>query len=248
MTEQQHPTGESNIREESVTTETEEMAVQTTKIPPHERGSNVAWGAVIAGALLGLTLMAVLNILGLAIGAVTLEAGAGAEGVGIGAGIWWTLSALVGLFFGGWAAGHFSGADIRSEGLLHGIMTWALFVVAGFVAMTTAIGQFVGGAFGFVGQNLAVVLAAIQPTEAVEALMMQDGMDPAVVAEAEAALATAGQQALEAVAIGAGWSFVALLLGVLVCALGGSFGVIEPEERGKKRSKRFVSRLRPQRA
>ncbi len=243
MTNHEHPTGETPTREETTMTQQAEVETMHTV---HRRGrSSVAWGAVIAGTIVALVVMSVLNILGLAVGAAVLDPATGAEGLGIGAGIWWTVTALIGLFAGGWTAGHFSLAKVRSEGLMHGVLTWALFVVVSAIAVTTTVGQVVGGAFGFVGQNLSAAIAAMQPAETLQATLIEQGIDPAAVAEFEAAMAVAGEQALEAIAIGAGWSFVALLLGVLVCAVGGSFAIIEPGERGEKRSKRFVSRLRP---
>ena len=211
---------------------------------PASWASRMSWGAIFAGTVVALVTMAVLNILGIAIGAVALDAAATAEGFGIGAGIWWTVSALIALFIGGWTAGHFSSADIRSDGLMHGVVTWGLFVLASFLAVTTTIGQVIGGAFGVIGQNLSAVLMAMQPAELTEATLAAEGIDAATIAEMEATMAAAGEQALEAMAIGAGWAFVALVLGVLVSALGGSFGVIEPEEAGQERGERFASRFR----
>ena len=243
MTTQEHPSRKTEVYEEGTMTGGTEMRVSETRSRWHL--SRVSWGAIFAGALVALVVMSVLNILGVAIGAAAIDVTAGAEGLGIGVGIWWTVTALIALFIGGWTAGHFSEADVRSDGLMHGVVTWSLFVMASFLAVTTAVGQFLGGAFGFISQNLAVAAAAMQPAELTA---IQEGVDAAAVAEMEAALATVGQQAMDSLAIGAGWAFVALLLGVLVCALGGSFGIIEPGEKGEKRSKRFASRLRPRTA
>ncbi len=248
MANHEHPTGETEIHKQTnVSNPTRKREGESsTHQAPASWASRMSWGAVVAGTLVALTVMAVLNILGFAVGAVALDMGAEA-GFGIGAGIWWTVSALIGLFIGGWTAGHFSAADIRSDGLMHGVVTWSLFVIVSFLAVTTTIGQVLGGAFGVIGQNLTSALVALQPQETLEATLAAQGMSPEAIAEMETTLAAAGDQATEALAIGTGWAFVALLLGVLVCALGGSFGVIEPGERGKERSERFGSRLRPQR-
>ncbi len=254
MTNQEHPSRETEVHKQETTTTartgttTARTGTEGPRTPLPSMLSTVSWGAVFAGALVALVVMSVLNLLGIAIGAAVFDVGMAQEGIGIGAGIWWTLTALIGLFFGGWTAGHFSTAEVRSDGLMHGVVTWSLFVLAGFLAVTTAIGQVLGGAFGFVGQNLSAAIAAMQPAELMEATMIQEGLGAEAIAEAEATMAAAGQQAADALAVGAGWAFVALLLGVLVCALGGSFGTVEPQERGEKRSKRFASRFRPRTA
>lgn len=252
MANHEEPTGETEIHRESTTGEAavhdETVTRGTDDGAPVSWLSRVSWGAIFAGALVALVVMGLINLLGIAVGAVVLGEGAAGEGFGIGAGIWWTVSALIGLFIGGWTAGHFSTADIRSDGLMHGIVTWALFVLVTFLAVTTTVGQVLGGVFGMIGQNLTAALMAIQPQETLEATLLAQGVEPEMIAQMEETMAVAGDQAAEAMAIGAGWAFVALLLGVLVSALGGSFGVVEPGEKDRKRSERFASRLRPKKA
>ncbi len=251
MTNQEHPTGGTETRSETLTTEPGVERGTTTGATGalmYRPRSRVAWGAVFAGALVAFVIMSLLNLLGLAIGAIVMEPGAAAEGIGIGAGVWWTISAIIALFVGGWIAGHFSDSVYRSDGLTHGVVTWSLFTVATFLAVMTTLGQLVAGVFGVIGQNLVAALTAIQPQETLEATLAQEGIDPAVIAEAEAAMAAAGETALDAIAIGAGWAFIALLLGGLACAFGGSFGTIEEEEAEATRRERLQSRLRPRRA
>ena len=250
MANHEQSTGETEIHERQTRTGGGATTREGEAAPkaPASWASRVSWGAVFAGTIVALVVMATLNLLGIAIGAVALEGAAGAEGFGIGAGIWWTVSALIALFVGGWTAGHFSPADIRSDGLMHGVVTWGLFTLATFLAITTTVGQIIGGAFGMIGQNLTAALMAMQPAELTETTLAAQGVDAEMIAEMEATLAAAGEQALEGMAIGAGWAFVAMVLGVLVAGLGGSFGVIEPEEAGKERSERFASRFRTQRA
>ena len=58
--------------------------------------NKVSWGAVLAGVVLSLVLQLILNLLGVGIGAATLDPAGGdnpsASGFSIGAAIWWTLS------------------------------------------------------------------------------------------------------------------------------------------------------------
>ena len=243
MTSHEHPMEERGVRKESETRSGSHTDPHYESVEVQGR-SWLSWGAVIAGALVALVTMVVLNILGIAVGAIAMEAGA-EGGFGVGAAIWWTIATLIALFVGGMTAGYFAGSPNRNQGLMHGLVTWSLFVVATMLTVTTAAGQMLGGIFGVIGQNLTGALMALQPAETVEATLLQAGVEPAQIAEFEATMAAAGEQATEVLAIGAGWAFIALLLGALVAALGGSFATIEPGEREEKRSTRMASRLRP---
>ena len=130
---------------------------------------------------------------------------------------------------------------------MHGVVTWSLFVVATFALVMTTVGQLVGGVFGVIGQNITAALTALQPGEALEATLLEEGIPPETVAEIEATMAAAGEGALDVLAIGSGWAFIALLLGGLACAFGGSYGTVEAGEREATRSERLRSRLRPRR-
>lgn len=247
MTSREHPREESETREEVVTTYDESYRVAETEAV--QGRSRIAWGAIFAGTVVALVVMSLLNILGIAIGAIALESGAEGGGVSIGAGIWWTVSTLIALFAGGWIAGFFTGTPNKNQGLMHGLVTWGLFTIASMLAVMTAVGQLVGGVFGFVGQNVSTALAAIQPQN-LEALAAEAGIEAQQAQEMEPALTAAGEQAMEALAIGAGWAFIALLLGALCAAIGGRMAISKPiDEEGRERTaKRRTRGLRPRRA
>jgi hypothetical protein len=115
----------------------------------------ISWGAVLAGVITALAVQLVLSTLGLAIGASTIDpvqnGSPEASSLGIGAGVWYVISALLSVFAGGWVAGRLAGVPIRTDGMLHGFVTWALTTLLLFYLFTTTLGAIVGGAFSAVG-------------------------------------------------------------------------------------------------
>jgi len=90
--------------------------------------SRVSWGAVIAGAVVALTIGLMLNALGAGIGATTVDATAratpSASSFGIGAALWLLISNLIGLAVGGYVAARLSGTSDNTDGTLHGLAVW----------------------------------------------------------------------------------------------------------------------------
>jgi hypothetical protein len=90
--------------------------------------SRVSWGAVIAGAVVALTIGLMLNALGAGVGATTVDAAArsspSASSFGIGAAIWLLVSNLIGLAVGGYVAARLSGTADNTDGTLHGLAVW----------------------------------------------------------------------------------------------------------------------------
>jgi hypothetical protein len=91
--------------------------------------SRISWGAIFAGTVVAFVVQVLFTLLGLAIGLTIVEPMTGQapwEGVGIGAGIWWVVTALISLFLGGWTAGRLSGMPLRQDAMLHGVVVWGL--------------------------------------------------------------------------------------------------------------------------
>lgn len=105
----------------------------------------VSWGAIIAGALVAVTVGAMLNILGVAIGATAVDAVSrgtpSASSFSIGAGIWLLVSNLVGLAAGGYTAARLSGTSDRTDATLHGLGVWA----TAFLVSAALLGSVVAG-------------------------------------------------------------------------------------------------------
>jgi hypothetical protein len=66
--------------------------------------SRISWGAIFAGTLVAFVAQILFTLLGLATGLTVVEPMTGQapwEGIGIGAGIWWVVTALISLFLDG---------------------------------------------------------------------------------------------------------------------------------------------------
>jgi hypothetical protein len=115
--------------------------------------NRVSWGAVLAGVVLALVVQLILNMIGLGVGASTLDPGQGtdrnpsAEGMSMGAAIWWTVSGIIAALAGGFAAGRLSGQPKESSAGWHGLISWALTTLIIFWLLTSAAGAVVGGAY-----------------------------------------------------------------------------------------------------
>lgn len=97
--------------------------------------SRVSWGGVVGGALVALTSWLLLNALGYAIGlsTATVRSIADLRIVSTGIGVWVGVSAVLSLFIGSYAASKFAGVRFSSDGLWHGLATWAFASIAGFL-------------------------------------------------------------------------------------------------------------------
>lgn len=145
----------------------------------------ISWAAVFAGVVAALAVQLLLSILGIGIGASTIDPLVEQNpmsGVGIGAGIWFVISSLIALFAGGWVAGRLAGMPRTLDSMLHGILTWGLTTLLLFYFLTTTVGALIGGTFRVLGSGLsaaATSVAAAAPTVAGAAKdqLQQSGID-----------------------------------------------------------------------
>src|SRR5436190_2177305 len=89
----------------------------------------ISWGAVFAGLILAIMVSLVLSLLGIGIGAATIDPMSERNpmrGLGIGALIWFAITSLAAYFVGGWVAGRLAGVGRRADATLHGLVTWGL--------------------------------------------------------------------------------------------------------------------------
>jgi len=112
----------------------------------------ISWAAIFAGLIITLVTELVLSVLGIAIGAtainpLTADQGS-AQGIGIGAGIWFLVTSLIALFLGSWVAGRVSGFARGSEGSLHGLVTWGAATLLTVYLLSTAVGSMLSGTAG----------------------------------------------------------------------------------------------------
>ncbi len=120
----------------------------------------VSWGAIFAGAVVAMVVQLTLNLLGLGIGLQTFDPATDADsfrGFGMGQVIWTVISGLIALFAGGWVAGRLAGMPRKTDGTLHGIVTWGLTTLFTFYLLTSGVGRVISGVTGVVGQGLSLV-------------------------------------------------------------------------------------------
>jgi hypothetical protein len=150
--------------------------------------NRISWGAVLAGVVVALVAQLILNMIGIGIGASTLDPVAGAaenpsaRGFSIGAGIWVLVSGIVAALAGGFAAGRLSGKPKESTAGWHGLTTWALTTLVIFYLLTSTIGGLVGGAYrglaNAAGGVASAAGGAIQTAAQTAAPSIASGADP----------------------------------------------------------------------
>jgi hypothetical protein len=197
-------------------------------------GMRVAWGAVVAGSLVALAVGLVLAILGLGLGlgAVDVVSGEDADaGTITGAvGVWWTVSALVSLFVGGWVAGRTSGGPFTPGGLLLGILVWALATLASLYILTTTVSTVIGGPMAVATDSVYAVLREAEAQAGmdvapIEGLPEEDAEDVEEMrAEAARELAARAEGAMAA----GMWAAFTLLLGAGAAVAGAWFATEPP--------------------
>jgi hypothetical protein len=132
--------------------------------------NRISWGAVLAGVVVALVTQLVLNLLGIGIGAATLDPAAGAaenpsaSTFSIGAGIWFAVAGIIASLAGGYAAGRLSGKPKESTAGWHGLTAWALTTLLVFYLLTTAVGGILGGAYRSISGALSNVTQAVGST------------------------------------------------------------------------------------
>lgn len=169
--------------------------------------NRVSWGAILAGVVVGLVVQVLLTMLGVGIGAATIDPATNgspdASSFSIASGIWYVVSGLIAAYVGGYIAARMSGKTIPTTGALHGLTTWAFTTLLVLYLLTSTVGSLVGGAFsglasavGGLGQTVASAAGpAIQnsnPLDALENQVRATGNDP----EALNAAATNAMRAL----------------------------------------------------
>ncbi len=151
-------------------TDTDYTDVRTTHV---DRGptltSNVrrvSWGAILAGTILVLTIQVMLGLLGLGIGLASIDPAANdtpsAFTLTSTAGIWAIVTVLIATFVGAWVAARLAGSPSNTDGLLHGIVTWALSTLVAVWLLTSGASAIISGAFGALGNSIQGITSAVQ--------------------------------------------------------------------------------------
>lgn len=125
----------------------------------------VSWGSIFAGAIVAIAVQLLLNLLGVGVGAATINPQQGqqpGQGLAVGAAVWFVVSCIISLFVGGWVAGRLAGSGDKKDGAVHGFVTWALASLALFYLLSTAIGGLLGGAASVLGQTASLAARGAQ--------------------------------------------------------------------------------------
>jgi hypothetical protein len=123
---------------------------------PFHRG--LTWGAIFAGAVAALAIHILLTMLAAALGFGAIDPlrdDNPVATISLGAGIAWTVSALIAMFVGGWVAGRFMTKG-DTTGYLHGFMVWSVATAAMFMMILLGAGFIAGGTFAVLGDGLAM--------------------------------------------------------------------------------------------
>lgn len=136
---------------------------------PVHRG--VSWPAVFAGVVIAFMVMAILNMLAVGVGINSIDlTGTGNPFEGLGAGLGWSMVIinLIAYALGGYIAGRVATTYRRSSGMLHGLLAWAIMVLASASLLTTAagavlgsIGSVVGSGFSLAAQGVGALAPAV---------------------------------------------------------------------------------------
>ncbi len=97
--------------------------------------SRVSWGAILAGAAVAIVVGAVLNLLGVGIGMLSVDATAGrtpgATTFGIAAAAWTLVATILAMLVGGWTTGRLSRPNDQTNVGLHCLAMWAVASIVG---------------------------------------------------------------------------------------------------------------------
>ena len=172
--------------------------------------NRVSWGAIFAGVVVGLVVQVLLTMLGVGIGAATIDPATNgspaASTFSMASGIWYVVSGIIAAFAGGYIAARMSGKTVATTGALHGLTTWAFTTLLVLYLLSTAVGSIVGGTFsgvagavGGLGQTVAQaagpMLQDANPIDAIQNQIRATGNDPE-------ALNTAAMNAMRALVTG----------------------------------------------
>jgi len=164
-------------------------------------GSHIKWGAVFAGLVVGMAAQMTFTLLGIAVGAwsVDFHEAAPAEGIPTGSAVYTGITLLISAFIGGFMTARMAGSYLRSDGLFHGAVVWGLTGVLSAFLATTAMASLVGGIFSMFGTALQALGqgAAATASAVVQKAPPDQNTLRSLRAEVESALQATGKPELQ---------------------------------------------------
>lgn len=125
----------------------------------------ISWRAIFAGVVSIISVMLLLNLIGLAIGFGSIEPTEESNplsGLGTGTLIWWIASSLIALFIGGYVAARVGVSFSNKTGIIQGIMTWALYTFISAWLLTSTVGSIISGVGNVVSSAVSSAGKAIE--------------------------------------------------------------------------------------
>jgi hypothetical protein len=141
---------------------------------------SVSWGAILCGVVIALVVQFAMNLLGLSIGANTInpayEANPVEPALNTAAVLWIAGSTVLALFAGGWTAGRLAGTTNELNSILHGLVTWGLVTLISLMILASTVGGLISGLGRAVGQGISLVTSGAVETvpEVADSLSLQD--------------------------------------------------------------------------
>jgi len=122
-------------------------------IPAAPERDRVRWGPVVAGSVVSIGALILLNAFGIAVGASALKPGVDLANWWNWPGVYGGASLIVSLFLGGWVASRAAAAPVLYAGAMHGLLVGVATVAVG--GLVSLVG--IGNLLGFLGANLAFI-------------------------------------------------------------------------------------------
>lgn len=191
----------------------------------------IDWGAAIAGTVVAIAIGFVLLVLGVAIGATAINPWHGASEQApawtIGGGLWVIFSNLVAIQVGAFVAVHAARWPDHHDGMLQGMLVWAL-------SFTVAAGVL---GFGVTGVLAGADGMSLQETasRAVDAAQAATGE---ATGSAETLSPAETDAVQDAAALTAWWAFAMMVLGAVGAVAGGKLGSAHPDWHERERLSR----------
>jgi hypothetical protein len=235
------------------------MALATSPTQDRARLSPISWPAIFASLAVGISVMLLLTLAGVAVGVSVVDPGADSpRAITIGAATWQAISMLIAAVVGGYVAARLSGLRRTADGVLHGAVSWGATTVLYAALATTALGTLTAGMFGLLApgtpERAATTATSPSSGDRSEALRTLEGIgltpeqarvvvDQLTASPPAQTAPTERQQAEEmtgAVGTATGWLTATVLLSLLLSLVGGALGT-----RGARRGNRRTEQREP---
>ena len=228
------------------------MAVEIARAPDRIPLAPISWAAIFASLAVGISIMLLLTLAGVAIGLTTVDGGENPRVITMGAAAWQTISMLIAAIIGGYVAARLSGLRRTADGILHGAVSWGATTVLYAALATTAIGTLTAGMFGLLAppqtERTAATSAAAsgdrdQMQRTLEGMGISTEQSRTIIDRLSAPAASTGaasdrthaEQAADVAGTATGWLTATVLLSLVLSMIGGSMGA--------KGSRRIIRRV-----